>query len=219
MDERTVLERLSEAKVSSDLSHRHGRCDVDYVGALGAAGINHPTGSALLDADLTQSSDTLTRAYKAAEQIVKLRAARNHWLMTPQKLRRIAMDAFRLYMAPACPVCKGRGYTGVETAAEESLVDCPDCKGEGVTYHAIEGREKPVARPCETCHGKGKVTQKAKPKTYAPRPCAECGGSGKRKIPAKYSKEIRDVLAVMESRRRTAGLAVRKQMGVKAEVE
>ena len=56
MDERTVLERLSEAKVSSDLSHRHGRCDVDYVGALGAAGINHPTGSALLDADLTQSS-------------------------------------------------------------------------------------------------------------------------------------------------------------------
>lgn len=129
------------------------------------------------------------------------------------------MDAFRLYMATACPSCKGRGYTGVETAAEESLVDCPDCKGDGVTYHAIEGRDKPVAHPCETCHGKGKVTQKAKPKTYAPRPCAECGGSGRRKIPAKYNKEIRDVLAVMESRRRAAGLAVRKQMGVKAEVE
>ena len=59
MDNRSVLERLSEAKTSTDLSHRPTRCDVDYVAALGAAGIKHPAGSAILDADLTRDPDTL----------------------------------------------------------------------------------------------------------------------------------------------------------------
>ena len=217
MVERSVLERLSEAKTSSDLSHKHNRCDVDYVAALGAAGIHHPTGSALLDADLTQSADTIVRAYRAAEQIVKMIGARRNWLMTGPKLRAIATAAIRLYMAPACPCCKGRGFTGVETISEEGMKDCPDCKGEGYTYrHASHGD---LREPCGTCEGKGKVAMKAKPQTYAPKACAECHGSGKRKVPARYNREIRDVLAVMESRRRAAGVAVRKQMGVRAEIE
>ena len=219
MDERTVLERLSEAKTSSDLSHRTKTCDVDYVGALGAAGIKNPAGSALLDADLTRSSDTLLKAYKAVEQIVNIRAARHHWMMSSQKRRAIAIGAFKLYMEPACPACKGRGFTGVETAIEESLEDCPDCKGTGVIAHPVEGREKPRFEPCHTCQGKGQVTKKAKPKAFAPKVCGECHGSGKRKVPARYGREIRDVLAVMESRRRAAGVAVRKQMGVRMEVE
>ena len=222
MDERSVMERLSEAKTSSDLSHKHTRCDVDYVAALGAAGIHHPTGSALLDADLTQSADTIVRAYRAAEQIVRMIGARRNWLMTGPKLRAIATAAIRLYMAPACPCCKGRGFTGVETISEEGLKDCPDCKGAGYTYRhvglAAHGN-KPLREPCGTCEGKGKVATRAKPQTYAPKACAECHGSGKRKVPARYNREIRDVLAVMESRRRAAGVAVRKQMGVRAEIE
>lgn len=222
MVERSVMERLSEAKTSSDLSHKHTRCDVDYVAALGAAGIHRPTGSALLDADLTQSADTIVRAYRAAEQIVKMIGARRNWLMTGPKLRAIATAAIRLYMAPACPCCKGRGFTGVETISEEGLKDCPDCKGAGYTYRhvglAAHGN-KPLREPCGTCEGKGKVATRAKPQTYAPKACAECHGSGKRKVPARYNREIRDVLAVMESRRRAAGVAVRKQMGVRAEIE
>lgn len=214
MDERTVLERLSAAKTSSDLSHRTKTCDVDYVGALGAAGIKNPAGSALLDADLTRSSDTLLKAYKAVEQIVNIRAARRHWMMSSQKRRAIAIGAFRLYMEPACPACKGRGFTGVETAIEESLEDCPDCKGSG---HVANPSGLQI--PCHTCQGKGHVTKKAKPKAFAPKVCGECHGSGKRKVPARYGREIRDVLAVMESRRRAAGVAVRKQMGVRMEVE
>jgi len=217
MDERSVMERLSEAKTSSDLSHKHTRCDVDYVAALGAAGIHHPTGSALLDADLSQSADTIVRAYRAAEQIVRMIGARRNWLMTGPKLRAIATAAIRLYMAPACPCCKGRGFTGVETISEEGLKDCPDCKGEGYTYRPTAHSN--LREPCSTCEGKGKVATKAKPQTYAPKACAECHGSGKRKVPARYNREIRDVLAVMESRRRAAGVAVRKQMGVRAEIE
>ncbi len=214
MDERTVLERLSAAKTSSDLSHRTKTCDVDYVGALGAAGIKNPAGSALLDADLTRSSDTLLKAYKAVEQIVNIRAARHHWMMSSQKRRAIAIGAFKLYMEPACPACKGRGFTGVETAIDESLEDCPDCKGSGhVANHSG------LQIPCHTCQGKGHVTKKAKPKAFAPKVCGECHGSGKRKVPARYGREIRDVLAAMESRRRAAGVAVRKQMGVRMEVE
>ena len=64
MDTRSVLERLSEAKTSTDLSHRPTRCDVDYVAALGAAGIKHPAGSAILDADLTRP-----QAWKTLERI------------------------------------------------------------------------------------------------------------------------------------------------------
>jgi len=210
MDDRTVLERLSEAKTSTDLSHRPTRCDVDYVAALGAAGITHRAGSAILDADLTRDPETIRGAYQATESIVKILARKRHWLMSPPKLRAIATAAFRAYMLPSCPACKGRGFTGVETMVADRLIDCPDCKGHGY------GKDR---KPCKTCNGKGKVVEKAKQAIYAPKPCSECGGSGKRKLPARYNREIRDVLAVMDSQRRAAGALVRKQMGLRAEVE
>ena len=102
------------------------------------------------------------------------------------------------------------------------MQDCQDCKGAGHVYRRVGPAahgNKPLREPCSTCEGKGKVAMKAKPQTYAPKACAECHGSGKRKVPARYNREIRDVLAVMESRRRAAGVAVRKQMGVRAEIE
>lgn len=211
MDDRTVLERLSEAKTSTDLSHRPTRCDVDYVAALGAAGIKHKAGSAILDADLTRDPETITSAYKATENIVRILSRKRSWLMTPPKLRAIATAAFRAYMLPACPACKGRGFTGVETMVADRLIDCPDCKGSG------RGKD---GKPCQSCNGKGKVVEKAKPAVYAPKACTECGGTGKRKLPVRYNREIRDVLAIMDSRRRAAGVAVRKQMGLRAvEVE
>jgi len=211
MDERSVLERLAEAKTSSDLSHRPTRCDVDYVAALGAAGIHHPTGSALLDAGLTQHPDTIIGAYRATEKIVRILAAKRHWLMTPQKLRAIAMAAFKTYMLPACPPCNGRGFVGVETLTDETLIDCPDCRGGGRTLNAAG-----LDAPCGACAGKGKIVKKSAAKAYAPKPCSCCEGSGKRKIQARYSREIRDVLAIMESQRRAAGVAVRRQMGLRA---
>lgn len=211
MDERTVLERLSEAKTSTDLTHRPTRCDVDYVAALGAAGIKQPVGSTLLDAGLTQSPDTLLDAYKATEKIVRVLAAKRRWLMTPHKLRTIATAAFKAYMLPACPACKGRGFVGLETLGEDTLKDCPDCKGAGRIKNA-----QGVIAPCRTCHGNGKVVEKAEAKPYAPKACTECNGTGHRKLPTRYNREVREVLAVMESRRRAAGLAVRKQMGLRA---
>ena len=91
-DQRTVLERLAGAKQSTDLSHKKDRCAVDYVGALGAAGIERPVGSALLDADLTHDRDSVRRAYQETERLARRMAARRNWLMTPQKLRHITTD-------------------------------------------------------------------------------------------------------------------------------
>ena len=62
MDERSVMERLSEAKTSSDLSHKHTRCDVDYVAALGAA-----VGRLAGDAELRRRYGAAGRARILAE--------------------------------------------------------------------------------------------------------------------------------------------------------
>ena len=218
--EKTILERLAGAKNSSDLSHKPTRCDVDYMGALGAAGIKHRHGSSLLDADLWQSREDVTKAYKAAEGIVRILAGKRRWIMTPQKLRIIATQALRLYLLPACPHCHGRGYTGVETAKPESLTPCPDCREKGSkepTGRAVSASGLPI--PCPTCNGKRYVKKPPEPTHYAPKVCSHCRGSGKRPVPAQYNREIRDVLAIMESKRRAAGLAVKRQMGSRMEVE
>lgn len=218
--EKTILERLAGAKNSSDLSHKPTRCDVDYMGALGAAGIKHKHGSSLLDADLSQSREDVTKAYKAAEGIVRILAGKRRWIMTPQKLRIIATQALRLYLLPACPHCHGRGYTGVETAKPESLTPCPDCREKASkepSGRTVSASGLPI--PCPTCNGKRYVKKPPEPTHYAPKVCSHCRGSGKRPVPAQYNREIRDVLAIMESKRRAAGLAVKRQMGSRMEVE
>lgn len=140
--------------------------------------------------------------------------------MTPQKLRIIATQALRLYLLPACPHCHGRGYTGVEMAKPESLTPCPSCREKGSkqpTGRTVSATG--LATPCPTCNGKRYVKKQAEPTHYAPKVCGQCRGTGKQPVPAQYSREIRDVLAIMESKRRAAGLAVKRQMGSRMEVE
>lgn len=209
-DQRTVLERLAGAKQSTDLSHKKDRCAVDYVGALGAAGIERPVGSALLDADLTHDRETVKRAYREAERLAVGLGRRRNWLMTPQKLHHITTEALRLYLAPACPTCKGRKFTGVDTAPAVAWKDCPICKGSGYSRPGV---------PCQDCAGKGRAAVKGLAKPYAPKACPDCHGTGKRPIPPRHQREVRELLTHMEAQRRAAGLAVRRQMGISREVE
>lgn len=173
--DKTVLERLSEAMTSDDLSHREKTCDIDYVGALGMAGTGDRQGAAIMDLDLTLSAGAAYEAFKATAELVRHIGQRRGWVLTPIKTRRIAEGALRHYLKPTCGCCKGRGLLGLDR----------DQAG----------------------------------KAERVRPCDKCGGSGRAPLPAKYQREIREVLYLMEQRRYTVGQKVRRKMRVRAEVE
>lgn len=171
----TILERLAEATHSSDLSHKTRCSDIDYIHALGFAGQRHRQGSALMDLDLTLSPAAMAEAAAAALQITRRVAEKRGWALHPRSARRIATEALRHYVNPACTCCKGRGMTGLD-------------------------RDQP-----------GKAERV--------RPCQACGGSGRQPLQRQHQREIREVLYVMEDRRRKVGAAVRRAMQVRGEIE
>lgn len=208
-DAPTVLERLSEAVVSDDLSHRRTRCDIDWIAALGFAGAHERQGSALLDLDLTLEPAAVAEAIKATMQITRRIAETRGWpVLHVTRLRRIASEALSHYLRPTCGCCKGRGMVGVECLPEESLQTCKHCKGTG-----RHGRGE-----CPHCHGKGQV-RKVTARAYNPKPCGSCGGTGKRPLPAKDQRQIREVLYVMEEARRRAGAGVKRAMEARGAIE
>lgn len=131
--EKTVIERMSEASVSDDLSHRETHCDADVLQAMGIAAIRQPLGHALLRLDLTQDRRDIPRAIEATMDFVGQIATQQGWPMHMLKRRKIATAVLVHYLSPACPACKGRGMIGVER-------DKPD-------------EYKP--RPCNACGGSG----------------------------------------------------------------
>ena len=136
-DNKTILERLSEAAHSGDLSHKARRCDVDYLTALGASGARNRHGSALLDLDMTLKAGAMLEALKRTTEIVRQVCTRRGWPLSPMQTRHIAKDALRHYLKPACGACKGRGMLGVE-------LDLPP-------------EQRGRIRPCDACGGSGKA--------------------------------------------------------------
>lgn len=64
---------------------------------------------------------------------------------------------------------------------------------------------------CPTCHGRGMIgVERDKPEAYSPKPCPVCAGSGQRQLPDKHQREIRHILALMQSRQDVVGGIVRK---------
>ena len=216
IEERTVLERLSGAMVSTDLTHKERICDVDHVGALGMAGRQHGIGSALLRLDLTHDADAVHGAMRATEAIVRKLGQSRAWALSTGKVRRIANDALRIYVEPTCRCCKGRGVLGVDRSAESHLTTCKTCKGAG---RVPKPNMNHMLLPCQDCCGKGKISAVEKPKAEKVKPCGECSGSGKRQLPIRHRKEIQATLASMEAMRRQIGSAVRRVMKIKADVE
>lgn len=129
--ERTsTTERLGRAIHSSDLAHRSGRTtDVDMVGALGAAGIHHRHGAAILQMDMTLKPSDVSDAMREALAIVRDVVKRNRWPMpAPKQAREIASQALAHYLNPACPMCSGRG---VIYAPQQSVRPCLVCGSSG----------------------------------------------------------------------------------------
>lgn len=69
-----------------------------------------------------------------------------------------------------CPDCDGSG-----AAAGTTPEVCPDCKGSGMRQTMTKTPFGVIsnARPCERCHGSGKIIKT---------PCAKCHGSGKIRV-------------------------------------
>lgn len=130
----TIIERLSEAAHSSDLSHRHTLCDADWLHGLGMAGQKHRQGSALMDLDLTLSPSAMAEAVKATIQITRRIAEKRGWSMHALKARRIATEAVRHYLKPTCGCCSGRGMVGIDRdkpGKAQRVRPCPECGGSG----------------------------------------------------------------------------------------
>lgn len=219
--EKPIMQRLGEASCSKDLSHRRVTCDVDFVGALGAAGTKRRLGSALLSLDLTMNPRFLPGAIAEVVRLVGKLAQRERWLLdaSGRKAKFIAVEALRHYLSPTCPGCKGRGMTGVERGPSAQWREaCKACGGGGrVKFTTASGRE--TARACAACCGRGWVEKRAEMCAERPRPCAECGGSGIRPFGRRHASEVSRVLACLEDERMATGAAVRKKMRLRGGIE
>jgi molecular chaperone DnaJ len=58
----------------------------------------------------------------------------------------------------ACSMCRGQGQVRRQQGFFTIAVTCPQCRGAGRT----------IAKPCDTCHGNGRVTQERKIKVKIP---------------------------------------------------
>ena len=105
----TVIERLASAVHSHDLSHKSGKCDVDYLQGLAIASKHNVLGSVLIDLDLKHESRDVVVALNAVMETIRNLAEKNNWQMNPRKCRRLATDAINIYLRPICTCCKGQG--------------------------------------------------------------------------------------------------------------
>lgn len=132
-NDKTILQRLSEVTHSSDLTHREVRCDVDWLHALGLAGRSSEIGHALLVLDRTLDRRDVPAALRETVALTFSLGKKRGWSLTRIKATRIAIEVLGLYVSPACPVCKGRGVTGVERdrPQEYNPKTCVKCGGSG----------------------------------------------------------------------------------------
>ena len=147
VEPKTILESLSQAVHSTDLSHRETLCQVDYIHGLGMAGQKSAQGTALLDLHMTLSSEGAVNAMKVAQEIVREVAKRRGWPMTPMKVRKVAGEALALYLRPACAPCKGRGMLNMDMDKPGSYhpKPCPTCTGSGKRPVPLKNRREITA--------------------------------------------------------------------------
>lgn len=146
-ERKTVLERVASAVHSSDLSHRRGLSDVDFIHGLGMAGQRARQGTALLDLHMTLSREDAVEAMKVSQEIVREVAKRRGWPMTPMKARKVAGEALALYLRPACAPCKGRGMLNMDMDKPGSYhpKPCPACGGSGKRPVPLQNRREITA--------------------------------------------------------------------------
>lgn len=147
--DKSILQRLAEARVSDDLTHKTRLCDVDYCQGAGLAGMRHRVGSALMDLDLTLNKSAVGPALIEVARVVRALSREKNWVVTPRAARNLAGEALRQYLAPACEQCCGRGVLGVDRSDPQAGKPrpCPACRASG--KRPIHGDTKTVRRIAE----------------------------------------------------------------------
>ena len=104
---------------------------VEYLIALGWAGIHHRTASTMYrmvhGMDAAHYPDTL----KTVERLVSHLATKRKWTVKPHNFPRVAKNALDFVLNPHCPCCHGRGYEVVEGTNRLSERMCCHCNGTG----------------------------------------------------------------------------------------
>ena len=128
-----IAERLSWAMQPGDLRLRAdkkmGRAE--YLIALGYAGIHHRVASKLYRLIYSPTSTDYAEALKAVECVVSHLAVKRRWTTKPHNYKKIAGNALKFILQPACPVCEGRGYDVIEGTSRLSDRVCNHCHGTG----------------------------------------------------------------------------------------
>lgn len=141
-DRVTLLESAAHALASGNLSMKEGRCDLDYIVALGEASANIKGAADLVRLRLTATPEAYDGARKAALSIARKLNTKRGWNFLNQDLAKVARSALHYYLSPVCPECEGRKFLAVPGTPMLSGRICPKCQGTGKRRIPItNGRE------------------------------------------------------------------------------
>lgn len=130
-DPSSIQERVAAARVSRDLRHKLGACDVDTLGAVGMASARNAMLSELLA--LKYANDA--RAYRPVLDHVTrhamLMSTRKKWKATDRELALLARSVVDDWLAPNCRACNGLGFRRRPDAPTLEARPCQVCDGTG----------------------------------------------------------------------------------------
>lgn len=129
---KTLMESLASAMVSTDLTIRAGRCDADYLIALGwtAHRIN-PIASTLVRLHLALDPHALKATIKSAQNMAWRISKQRGWKLGQARIKEVGMMAARHYVVPVCGQCVGRKFESDKRSGALLPIVCRHCSGTG----------------------------------------------------------------------------------------
>lgn len=117
---------------STDLTLRKGRCDADYLIALGWSARNsNPHAATLVRLHLALDKAALVATIKTAQLMTKRLSIRRAWRLGPARIKHVGELAARYYVVPVCGVCFGVRWQRDTRTGGFLPAACPHCDGSG----------------------------------------------------------------------------------------
>jgi hypothetical protein len=129
-----VTDRLASAMVSSNLAwDRNNIRDVDYIAALGMAGVNNRTASVLYRMLHVGDAGSVRDARIELMKLIRRQALRQGWpIKHADQYRSLANEVLTFAINPRCPHCHGQRFQKRPGTPYLSSTPCQACKGSGL---------------------------------------------------------------------------------------
>lgn len=127
-----LIERLSVAMTSSHLAMKDGRCDLDFIIALGLAAQERPEISHILHLHLAATPEAYQQAERSAIAITRRLDGKRNWRLASRTIVWVAKKALKHYICPVCPACSGRRFETTPGTPVLSARACGRCRGTGI---------------------------------------------------------------------------------------